>query len=63
MLNQYIEEVLDGYALLEDGGELYECVGHKNGKFVFQNAYGDDRMELSYETLRMRNDFGIQANL
>lgn len=61
MLNQYqINELLDGCALLECLGNLYEFIGSENGKYIFQNVNNDSYIKCSYKSLLTMPEYDIQ---
>lgn len=51
MKEKQINDVLDGCALLEYLGDLYEYVGSANGKHTFQCVTDDSHVILSYQEL------------
>ena len=55
-----LEDILEGHAYLECLGNLYEYIGYKNGKFLFQSVSDDYHIEASYETLLNMPEYEIQ---
>lgn len=53
-------DLLDGCALLEVYGNLYEFCGTYQGQFLFQCVSDDQSILTSYENLIKRDDFYIQ---
>ena len=49
-----VEDLLDGCALLEHCGNLYEYAGFENGKYIFQNVNDDSYIRCTYESLLSR---------
>lgn len=54
-----VEDLFDGCALLEYGGNLYEFAGFENGKYIFQNVNDDSHIRCTYESLSSR-EYEIQ---
>ena len=46
-----ISNLMCGYAYLELFGNLYEYIGDKDGKHLFQNLNDDSHIELNREEL------------
>ena len=55
-----VSELMDGCALLECLGNLYQYVGSENGKFVFQSMSNDSFIKTSYENLLTMPEYIIQ---
>ena len=61
MLNQFqINSLLEGEALLECFGNLYEFCGMEGGKYVFQSVNDDYHITVSYENLIRMPEYDIQ---
>lgn len=54
------DDILDGVALLECLGSLYEYAGVKDGKFVFQSVSDDRCIKTTYEGLLTMPEYAIQ---
>ena len=55
-----VEDLLDGCALLEYSGNLYELAGFENGKYIFQNVNDDSHIRCTYESLWASREYEIQ---
>lgn len=55
-----INDILDGTALLEYIGNLYEYVGTENEKYIFQNINNDDYIKIKYNSLFTIPEYKIQ---
>lgn len=60
MTKQQVEDLLDGVALLECLGNLYEYVGTDDGKCVFQSVSNDQCIKSSYENLFVMPEYSAQ---
>ena len=61
MREEKINDVLDGCALLEYLGDLYEYAGSSNnGKHIFQCISDDSHVILSYRALLTSPDVDVQ---
>lgn len=55
-----INEILDGCAFLDGGrGTLYEYVGKKDDRFIFEALQGKGKLRLTYKELRKDECFDI----
>lgn len=58
MTREQLERICDGCALLESStGNLYEYVGFRNGRYIFQNVSDDSHIEARMESLIGGSDF------
>ena len=55
-----IRELLDGCALLECLGNLYEYIGLENGMYLFQSVNDDHWIKTDYEKLRTMPEYSIK---
>ena len=60
MTRQQIEDLMDGVALLESTGNLYEYAGTEQGKYFFQCVSNDQFIRTNYESLFTLPEYGIQ---
>lgn len=60
MTREQVEDVLDGAALLEYLGNLYEYAGMDQGKYLFQSVNDDHSIWGSYENLLTMPEYDIQ---
>lgn len=60
MTSKKINEILDGCAFLECCGNLYEYIGNKGNKMVFQNVSDDSYLKMTYDELRKDECYRIQ---
>ena len=60
MSGKKINEIMEGCALLECCGNLYEYIGNnRRNKMLFQNVNDDSYLRLSYEELRTDQCYDI----
>lgn len=52
-----VDELIDGCALLEYLGNLYEYIGTENGKFIFQNINNDHFIKRDKENLLTMREY------
>lgn len=52
MTEYEIADILDGCALLERCGNLYEYAGMDGERYIFQNVNDDSWVAMNYEALR-----------
>lgn len=57
---EQVEALMDGCALLECLGNLYEYVGTENGKYVFQSVSNDRFIKADKEALLTMPEYHIQ---
>lgn len=55
-----INEILEGLALLEYIGCLYEYAGMEKEKYIFQSINDDHYIKVSYDSLLTMNEYDIQ---
>lgn len=55
-----IDELMDGCALLECLGNLYEYIGSEGGKLVFQSISNDRFIKTDVENLLTMPEYQIQ---
>lgn len=60
MVGKQVHDLLDGCALLEYIGNLYEFCGTYQGMFLFQSVNDDQSIMVSYNNLVNRDDFYVQ---
>ncbi len=60
MTKKQVEDLLDGVALLECLGNLYEYVGMDQGKYIFQSISSDQFIRSSYKNLFTMPEYCIQ---
>lgn len=61
MTTRKINEIMEGNALLESCGNLYEYIGHdKKKRLVFQNVNDDSHFAITYEELRLDECYQVQ---
>ena len=60
MTERQLDEVLEGTALLEHIGNLYEYVGMEHGKYVFQAVNDDYYFIIGYERIIGNPDYDAQ---
>ena len=57
MTGREIEEILDGCALIEYCGNLYEYIGDQDGKHVFSDMRDGEPIFISDKALRQSTEF------
>lgn len=61
MTTRKINEIMEGNALLESCGNLYEYIGHdKKQRLVFQNVNDDSHFSITHDELRRDECYQIQ---
>lgn len=60
MTRQQAEDLIDGVALLEFLGNLYEYAGTDRGHYIFQSVSNDQFIRANYENLLTMPEYGIQ---
>lgn len=61
MLNtSQLNDILEGIALLEYFGNLYEYAGMEAGKYIFQCVSDDSYIKVTAESLRTLPEYDIQ---
>ena len=54
-----VDELIDGCALLECLGNLYEYIGMENGRYIFQSTSNDRHIKTSFESLLTMPEYSI----
>lgn len=60
MTAKQFNDILDGVALLEYFGNLYEYAGMESGKYIFQSVNDDSYIKVTPENLRTCQEYGVQ---
>jgi hypothetical protein len=61
MTEKQVADLLDGVALLERLGDLYEYIGtDENGKLLFQSVNDDHYIRTSYENLLTMPEYEVK---
>lgn len=60
MTHYQVNEILEGTALLEYVGNLYEYIGMNKNKYVFQSLNDDSYVEAKLEYLLTMPEYDIQ---
>lgn len=60
MTIQQTEDLMNGVALMECSGNLYEYVGTDQGKYIFQCVSNDRFIKTNRENLLTMPEYGIQ---
>lgn len=56
-----LNDLLEGVALLEYFGNLYEYVGMEAGKYIFQSVSDDSDIKATPESLRTLPEYDMQC--
>lgn len=59
---KHVEELMDGCALLECLGNLYEYIGDEDGKHIFQSVNNDSYIKTSHENLLTMPEYSVFGN-
>ena len=60
MTKQQAEDLMEGVALMECLGNLYEYIGVDQGQCIFQSVSNDQFIKTSYENLLTMPEYRIQ---
>lgn len=60
MTDERVNDILDGVALLEYFGNLYEYAGMESGRYIFQSVNDDSYIKVTPESLRTFPEYDVQ---